>query len=175
MIMKANWDSILMKIRAATEGDVVDFVDNVVNNGTKQFVDILTSEMRSAGVPESVIEDAASLQSFGGADTYHYHQYHSNKGLKSDPNGFYGKIRIDVPLTFEDVSRWSFSGGPVRNIVSLFNTGYRIRGGKLPAGEWHGDRVIALRSRPRLGFVESAMRMAKNEIKGMSKISKIMN
>ena len=172
MIMKANWDSIMMKIRAATEGDVVDFVDNVVNNGTKQFVDILTSEMRSAGVPESVIEDAASLQSFGGEEVY---KYRSHKGLKSSPDGFYGKIRIDVPLTFEDVSRWSFSGGPVRTIVSLFNTGYRIRGGKLPAGEWHGDRVIALRSRPRLGFVESAMRMAKNEIKGMSKISKIMN
>lgn len=164
-VAKVDWDSVMLKIRTATEGDVEQIVEDVVNNGTKEFVRILEEEMRSSGVPESVIQDATSLQSYGDFDI---HKYRSHKGLKSDPKGFYGRIRVDFPLTFEDASRESFSGGPVRNIVSLFDTGYHIRYKNLPAGEWHGERVVARRSRPRLGFIRSAARRAKREIEGLS-------
>lgn len=166
---KVNWDSIFYKIRVATEDDVYAAVDDAVEKGTDEFVKILTEEMRASGVPESVVEDAASLHPEFGPGL---HEYASHKGLKADPSGFYKKIRVDVQLYFDDASRESFSGGPVKNIVNLFDTGTKKIRGKLPAGEWHGERVVALRSRPGAHFMSSAMRRAKQEIEGLSRIGK---
>lgn len=151
-----------MKIRTAIDDDVFQAIEDAVDRGTEQFVDILVDEMRSSGVPESVIKDASTLHAYAEPDVSKY---------RSHKTGWYGKMRVDMELTFEDASRESFSGGPLRNIVALFDQGYGpLRYNKMPAGEWHGTRIVAPKSRSGMRFMQSAMRRARREIDGLSKV-----
>ena len=154
-----NWESILLKSKRASIPKVEEVLFDVITDGAEQFVDILTQEMGSSNVPESVIQTAASLTP-GEPELY---------AFLSHKTGWYKKGRAEITLTFgDDPTRESFgSSGPVNNIVDLFNNGYTISGNKLPAGEWHGSKWVARKSRPKLGFMESARRRAKREVEGL--------
>lgn len=154
-----NWDSILIKSVRASIPEVEEVLCDVIRDGAEQYVDILVEEMRSSGVPESVVETAASLTP-GDPDVYEF---------LSHKTGWYKKGRAEIELTFgDDPTRESFgTSGPVNNIVDLFNNGYTITGRKLPAGEWRGERWVARRHRDGLDFMLSARRRAKREIDGL--------
>lgn len=154
-----DWESILLKSKRASIPEVEEVLFNVIRDGAEQYVDILVQEMRANNVPESVVATAASLTP-GEPDL---HEFLSHK------TGWYKKGRAEITLTFgDDPTRESFgSSGPVRNIVDLFNNGYTITSKKLPAGEWHGSKWVARRSRDGLDFMLTTRRRAKREIEGL--------
>lgn len=157
--VQLDMNSILLKSLKASIPEVEGVLTEVMEEGAEKYIDIFRDL-----VPDS-IKDATAGMSASDPDVTKF---------TSHATGWYKRGRIDITVNIpeEDVQRPSFgSSGPLDNILLLFDQGYYISG-KLPAGEWHGEKHVARRSRPGLYFFDQANAIAYAEIEGLAKIER---
>ena len=80
-------------------------------------------------------------------------------------------ISFDGPVTRPSLNP---QNDGVTNILGLLNTGFQISPGKNPpSGEWHGKKIVGLRSRPASNFLTDVVDEFKTKYDGKYSIEEI--
>lgn len=139
----ATINSIIRTIQGYADQDANDLVDRMVN---KVVFSLVSND------PESVRNMVETVETL----TFDHGSYRNPEIVTSDRFIF---ITFDLSFNPDSLFRDSFSPNfnGVKNILKLLERGYRIDSKRLPSGEWHGEKRVALRSREGSGAIHEAI------------------